>query len=319
MTYSSDAKRELCRLKIGSRIEALLELSALSRMNATLRMSQGRMQIRFLSESPDVIRRTAQLSRRLYGDELPMEMRRNDQLQQTPLYQTFLEGDIVEQFLEQSALDMLGNYTEEKERVLGRLQSEANGCAYLRGAFLGGGSIVDPEKSYHLEMVIPNEADVWIVLQVLASLDIPAKRMERRGTSVVYLKDSESIASFLVAIGATQAMLKLEDVKAMKDLRNGINRKINAETANMDKSIEAAFQQIDAIEYLARTVGLDALSEGLSEMCFVRLRHPEANMRQLGELLNTPIGKSGVNHRLKRLLELAEQHGWERKKTGASF
>lgn len=310
MTFSTDVKQELSAAKIESKIEALLELSAISRMNASVHMNHEGMRLLFFSESRDVIRRVGRLAKLLYGDELPILTRRNEQLQKKPIFQTYLEGASVERFLEQGAIDLLGNYTEDKERIFSRLQSEENGRAYLRGAFLGGGSVVDPVKSYHLEMVTPSESDAWLLQRVLEAGRIHAKQMQRKDNHVVYMKDSEAISEFLVVIGASKAMLELENAKAMKDLRNDINRKVNAETANMDKSIAAAVNQIDAIRHLERTPGLEHVPEQLAALARARMAHADANLRALGELMDPPIGKSGVNHRMKKLLELARLHGW---------
>lgn len=311
MSYSSDTKRELSRIPISSRIEALLELSALSRMNATVSMNRDGVRIRFFTESREVIDRIALLCEDLYGVQIAILQQKNDSLRRTPIYYGYLEGRAVELFMEQSAIDLFGNYTEDKNRIMGRLKSPKNGYAYLRGAFLGGGSIVDPKKSYHVEILVPNQMDAEILTETLDAFSIKNGVTVRKDTYVIYLKDSDSISDFLVLIGASQAMLKLEDAKAMKDLRNDINRKVNAETANMDKTIEAAFRQISAIEFLAKTRGLEALPEGLAEVCYARLRNPDANLRELGEQMEPPIGKSGMNHRLKKILTLAEEAGWE--------
>jgi len=310
MTFSTDVKQELSAARMGSKIEALLELSAISRTNASIHMNHEGMRLLFFSESRDVIQRVGRLAKLLYGEELPVLTRQNEQLQKKPIFQTYLEGAHVERFLEQGAIDLLGNYTEEKERIFGRLQSEENGRAYLRGAFLGGGSVVDPVKSYHLELVTSNAEDAWLLRRVLEAERINAKHMRRKGNEVIYMKDSEAIAEFLVAIGASNAMLALENAKAMKDLRNDINRKVNAETANMDKSIAASVNQIDAIKHLEHTVGLAQIPEQLAAIAGMRLAHPDVNLRALGELMNPPIGKSGVNHRMKKLMELAKRHGW---------
>lgn len=313
MSFSFDTKKELCKRKIDSKIEALLELSALSRMNAAVRFRGEYVSVFFSSETREVIARVTDLVRVLYGVELSITSRKNEQLRQAPLYSTVLSGEAVERFLSQSALNEFGAYTQSKERIFGRLQSKENGCAFLRGAFLGGGSLVDPSKSYHLEIVAPHAQDVWLLNRVLASNGIRAGGMERKGVSVVYIKDSEAISDFLVAIGATGAMLRLEDVKAMKDLRNDINRRVNAETANLDKSISASFRQIEAIQIISRTIGIAQLPDHLAELCHIRLQNPDSNLRELGAMLSPPIGKSGVNHRMQRILKIAEENRTEKK------
>ena len=311
MTFSSDAKKELLRVKLISKVEALLELSALSRMNATVIMNREGIALRFFTEHRDVMERISQLCEFLYGVRIPILQQKNDQLQKRPLYYAYLEGEQAEQFFQQSGTDWTGRFVETVSKMEGRLRKTENGCAYLRGAFLGGGSVVDPEKSYHLEMLLPSEEDLSLLRGVLSHFEMKFGTTTRGQTYVVYLKDSDVISDFLVLIGATNAMLRLEDAKARKTLHNDINRKINAETANIDKSLDASFRQISAIEWLAKTVGLDNLPAGLSELAYARLRNPEANFRVLGELVEPAISKSGVNHRMSRLIKVAEENGWK--------
>ncbi len=307
MSFSSDTKKELCSLKFNTKIEALLELAAIARMNANVLVrNQGEVQLRFFSESKEVILRVIRMIDYLYGQEPDMVTQQNEQLKQAPVYSTIFMGKALDLFFEESGYDALGSYKQSAERILSRLKSEENARTYLRGAFLGGGSVTNPIKAYHFEIVVPSSEDIDLLLTILKDAEIDAKVGTRRDMPLLYIKDSEMISNILVYIGAPQAMLKLEDAKAMKDLRNDINRKVNAETANMDKQLDASFRQMKAIRYIAENGGLEQLPDSLIDVAHVRLEHPQANLKQLGELMEPPLSKSGVSHRLRKITSYAE-------------
>ena len=178
--------------------------------------------------------------------------------------------------------------------------------AFLEGAFLGGGSVNDPSKNYHLEFTTKTKLYAEDVMKVLELEGIFAKLTERRGRYTVYIKDYESIAAVLGLIGAGAEALELYNVSVEKEMRNEANRIKNCDIANLDKQSRAASKQLAAIRKIENTIGLEALSDVLREMAEVRKEYPDDAISELGEKLNPPIGKSGVNHRLKRLIETAE-------------
>ncbi|MBS7297792.1 MAG: DNA-binding protein WhiA [Eubacteriales bacterium] len=179
--------------------------------------------------------------------------------------------------------------------------------AFLSGAFLGGGSVNDPQKSYHLEFDTKTKAYAEDVLSVLEEEGIKAKLTSRKGRYVVYIKDYESIAAVLGLIGAGYAALELYNISVEKEIRNDVNRQVNCDNANMKKQGKAASEHLHAIAVIEKKIGLGALSEVLREMAEVRRAYPDDSIQELGEKLNPPIGKSGVNHRLKRLMEIASE------------
>lgn len=179
--------------------------------------------------------------------------------------------------------------------------------AFLAGAFLGGGSMNDPKKSYHLEFDTKKSEYALDMLSALDACGIAAKTTIRKGRSVVYVKEYESIAAVLGLIGADFAALELYSVSVEKEIRNDVNRKVNCENANLDKLAQAASKQLHAIMKIEKKVGLGALSDTLKEMAELRLAYPEDSLKELGERVNPPIGKSGVNHRLNRIIEFAEK------------
>ena len=179
--------------------------------------------------------------------------------------------------------------------------------SYIRGAFLGGGSISDPHKSYHLEFDARYEAEADRLTELLARVGISSKVTCRKKHYVVYIKEYSAIADVLSIIGASNAAFDIYNISIEKDVRNNINRQINCENANMDKVADAYKKHLAAIEKIKRTIGMDKLPEVLQEMAEIRIMYPEESLKQLGERLKKPIGKSGVNHRLNRIVAIADE------------
>jgi len=180
--------------------------------------------------------------------------------------------------------------------------------AYLRGAFLAGGSVNNPEgSSYHLEISSMYEEHCKALVDLANRFHLNARFIERKKGFILYIKEGEKIIEFLNIIGAHQALFKFEDVRIMRDMRNSVNRIVNCETANLNKTIGAAVRQIDNIKLLAKEVGLHNLPDKLREVAEVRLQHPDINLKEVGDLLKGQVSKSGVNHRLRKLDELAEK------------
>ena len=176
----------------------------------------------------------------------------------------------------------------------------------IREAFIQSGSISDPEKFYHLEIVFAEETEAVALKKLLEDFSLEGKIVERKGHFVVYLKEGAQIADMLRIMEASLALMEFENIRIVKEMRNSINRQVNCEAANLGKTISAAVKQIEDIKYICSSVGLENLPAGLAETAKKRLEYPEAPLKELGELMDPPLGKSGVNHRLKKLSELAE-------------
>ncbi len=179
--------------------------------------------------------------------------------------------------------------------------------AFLRGAFLTGGSLTNPEKDYHLEIVCSSAQLADRIVGTAKEFNIEAKTVIRKKQYVVYIKDGEEIVDFLNITEAHVALMDMENIRILKDMRNMVNRRVNCETANIKKTSIAAAKQISDIEFIKATIGLDELGEGLSETARLRVEYPEASLAELGNLHVTKVGRSGVNHRLSRISEMAEK------------
>lgn len=185
-----------------------------------------------------------------------------------------------------------------------------NSCckrAFIRGAFLASGSLSDPEKSYHFEIVCQTKDKALQLQEVMQVFHIDAKIVQRKKSYVVYVKESAQIVELLGLMEANVALMKLENIRILKDMRNSVNRKVNCETANIHKTVNAAVKQIEDIRLIEEKVGLDQLNSGLSEIARLRLEFPDATLRELGTMLTPQVGKSGVNHRLRKLSNLAQE------------
>ena len=179
--------------------------------------------------------------------------------------------------------------------------------AFLRGVFLAAGSLSDPEKAYHLEFALFSEQFASFIKDILAFFELEAKIVRRKRYFVVYIKEGSQIVDFLNVVEAHIALMEFENVRIVKEVRNSVNRQVNCETANIGKTVAAAAKQIEDIEFIECNMGLRKLARGLREIAELRLEYPDASLQELGKMLDPPIGKSGVNHRLRKLGIIANE------------
>lgn len=222
----------------------------------------------------------------------------------TTLHQSAVEDATQRQML----LERFGHTGNEVSLRLNRANLDCEGCAraYLRGAFLTCGAVTDPEYDYHLEFAVPHYNLSRDIAALLREWDFPAKTATRGGSYIVYIKESERIEDCLTFLGATKASLELMGVKMVKSIRNDTNRRLNFENANLDKTVQAAMAQNQAVARIEATCGLTALPEELQTVARLRLENPDLSLRDLGALLEPPLSRSGVNHRLQRILKFAD-------------
>ena len=182
---------------------------------------------------------------------------------------------------------------------------ESRKRAVIRGAFLGSGSISNPENSYHLEIVFGNDLNLEVMKKIFESLDISVKELIKRNRYSLYIKDGEEISKLLALIGANKAVMLFEDIRIKKEMRGKVNRIVNCETANLNKTINAAIEQIEAINKLKENGKFNKLDDNLKELANLRIEYPNMSLIELGKKLKNPVGKSGVNYRLKKIMEIA--------------
>ncbi len=208
----------------------------------------------------------------------------------------------------EKAFEKFGHTSKEATLRINRanISEECCSAAFLRGVFLSCGTVTDPERGYHLEFVVPYKRLSADLMKFMDELGLNPKYIVRKGNHVIYFKDSESIEDILAIMGAANASLYIMNVKIEKDVKNKINRRINFEISNINKTVDAAKLQLEAIEYIEGKCGISALPENLQKIAELRLENPEASLKDLEQMLDEPISRSGVNHRLGRIVKFAE-------------
>lgn len=306
-SFASDVKKELTQLQVHHE-HAKTELTALVQMNGSLSLHQHEFVLNVQTENPAIARRIYSLLQQTYKVESSLLVRRKMKLKKNNQYIVRLNRDTTKIMQSLGILEADGFtlHTKVNHRIVDENQRVRS---YLRGAFLAGGSVNSPDTSrYHLEIYSLYEDHNQDIIKMMNQYGLNARSTKRRSGYIAYIKEAEKIADFLQVIGATNAMLKFEDVRIVRDMRNSVNRLVNCETANLNKTIDAAAKQIETIEYLRDTVGLDQIPDKLREIALARLAYPDITLKELGEKIpGGPISKSGINHRLRKLTQLAEQ------------
>ena len=305
MSYASDVKKELTGLKVHA-ANGKAELMALIRMNGAVSIVNHAFVLNVHTENPAIARRIYALLKQFYRLEAELIVRKNVKLKKNNMYVVRLKTG-TQQVL--NDLHVLGDMGIEEVVPQNVLTEDSEVRSYLRGAFLAGGSVNNPDTSrYHLEVYSLYEEQNQQICELMNQYDLNARMTNRRSGYITYLKEGEKISDFLTLIGATNAMLKFEDVRIMRDMRNSVNRLVNCETANMEKVASASSRQIDNIEYIKSRVGLGQLPAKLQAMAETRLANREVSLKELGDLIpGGPISKSGVNHRLRKINEFADK------------
>ena len=222
-------------------------------------------------------------------------------------YEIDIQGKVfsinVNEKIELEEIDYIDNNVVINDKFTQFCNNEILEKALVRGTFLGSGSINNPEKIYHLEIILNGEKSVENVYTILKKYDIKMKKLN----NTLYLKEGEEISKFLAFIGANSAVLKFEEIRVIRDMRNNVNRLVNCETANLNKTINAALKQIEDIKFIKKMKRFNDLPENVREVADLRLEYPEISLVELGKLLSNPVGKSGVNYRLKVISNFAEE------------
>ncbi len=306
MSFTAEVKDELSRVEPRRACCTKAQLAALVRIEGTLHITgPKRYRLEIATETAPVARNTIKLLHGVYGLKTELTVRRsvlhktNNYLITVPV-QPRLDAALGE-------LGIVGENGFQLGVEPNLVQRDCCAIAYLRGAFLGGGFVADPHGDFHFELTAESEQLAEDLAALMTRFGIDVRIATRRGTHAVYLKGAEPIVTFLALVGAHRALLRTEDVRIVKSVRNDVNRLVNAEIANQIKTAEAALGQLEAIEYLTATMGLESLPPALGELAHLRMTHPHVSLRELGELADPPLSKSAVYHRVRRIEELAER------------
>ncbi len=285
MSFSAKIKEELAKHISPARHCQIAELSAILHFCGQYGMcSDGSLTIGFQTENESVIRKCFTLLKKTYNIDA---------------------GVVIDGGTKEKLIAKFGVLSEPVDALLIK-----NACcrrSFLRGAFLCCGSMSAPEKGYHLEFVCAHEKQAEQLKEIITQFDIEAKIVSRKKYFVVYLKEGAGIVDLLNVMEAHVALMELENLRIVKEVRNSINRRVNCEAANISKTVHASARQVEDIEYIKEHYGFLRLPDNLREVAEVRLEYPDAALKELGQYLNPPVGKSGVNHRLRKLSELADR------------
>lgn len=310
MSFSGNVKEELSEHWSSARHCQIAELAAILGLCGSIIInSRNEYQVKVHTENKAVARKVFTLIKKTFNIESDISIRRNIQKQSVSYSVVVKQHQDALRVLQ--AVKLIDEHLDgfEEIRIVNPIVVQQTCCkrAFIRGAFLAAGSMSDPKKAYHFEIVCAAEPMAEQIRELMSSFSMDAKIVQRKKSYVVYLKEGSQIVDILNIMEAHVSLMELENVRILKEMRNTVNRKVNCETANLNKTVSAAVKQLEDITYLRDTIGLEKLSEGLEEVALARLSHPDASLKELGALLSPPVGKSGVNHRLRKLGDLAEK------------
>ncbi len=310
MSFSGEVKEELSRQYPAARHCQIAEVAAMLCLNGrVVRNEAGEFSIIFSTENESVakkyftlLRKTFKIDTEIFSGNSQGPKRGNTYSVSVSDHEKMMQILKATKMLSPE-LERTGSFPLASELIL-----QQNCCrrAYLRGAFLTSGSISDPEKFYHFELVCSDQKQAGQLKELIRGFSVDAKVVERKKYYVVYVKEGAQIVELLGLMGAGISLMKLENVRILKEMRNSVNRKVNCETANINKTVHAALKQMEDIRYIRDMRGLSSLPEGLEEIARLRLEFPEATLKELGMMLKPPVGKSGVNHRLRKISGIAD-------------
>jgi DNA-binding protein WhiA len=302
VTYALQAKNELARLNTGSVCCRNAELTAFIHLGGSLQLSGQRLSLNVVTSNAAVARRLFGLFKRAFNLTAPeVLVRKKVRLRKNNVYLVRVtDSPKLRELVSQLRL-----LQRDSPANLPAAESKCCRRAYLRAAFLIAGSLSNPEKSYHLEIYTDYLHQAEALAAKMISFGLTPKTIERKNGFLVYLKESDQIGEFLNIVGAHKTLLDFENIRVLKDLRNRVNRLVNFETANVNKTVDAALKQMETISFLRRQPLWHTLPATLKDLAELRLAYPEASLQELGEMLVPSLGKSGVNHRLRKLEKMA--------------
>ena len=309
MSFSSEVKDELCKNASTDRASMIAELAAMIAFcGKVIDDEEGKITLVLHTENAVVAKRIFTLIKEAFEVHASLEIKNSNILKKNHIYEISVDKheECVVILQTMRVLDFYGNFEDERFGVNPIIFQDLP-CkrAFIRGAFLSSGSLSDPDKNYHYEIANPDFAKVKQLKDLMNSFDLDAKMIRRKKYYVVYIKEGSQIVDILNIMEAHIALMKLENVRILKDMRNQVNRRVNCETANIQKTMIASTRQKEDIEFLMEQGAFGSLPPTLQEVATLRLEYPDASLKALGDKLDPPVGKSGVNHRLRKISEIS--------------
>ena len=309
MSFSSDVKEELAKQLNKSRHCQIAELAAIFAFAGKIIPDEKGVKLEITTENVLLARKCFTLMKKAFNISTDISMHSGSGVNRIHVYTISMdrEEDVRKVLQALHIMDLDGRITLQESLTDGIVvQKECCKRSFIRGAYLSAGSMSDPEKSYHFEIVCSSEPKAEQLKEMMNHFGMDAKVVLRKKYYVVYLKEGEQIVDMLNIMEAYKSLMNLENVRILKEMRNSVNRQVNCETANINKTVNAAVKQLDDIKLIEEHMGLEKLPPGLKEMAEIRMEFPEAALKELGTYFDPPIGKSGVNHRLRKLGEIAD-------------
>lgn len=309
MSFSGNVKEELGKQVSQARHCQLAEFAALFFLCGRVRQRPGgKISLEIHTENLTVAKKSYILIRMAFDAGMEIRIRNHGLKSYTPTYYIVIQDQtaVMQMLKAVKLLDESGNRWGDSTGIPYRLvQNTCCKRAYLRGVFMAAGSVTNPKKGYHLEIAVASEKLCRQLQELVRSFGIEAKIVARKKYQVLYIKEGSLIVDFLNVMEAHLALMEFENIRILKDVRNSVNRQVNCETANINKTVTAAARQIEDIKYIERRMGFSQLNDGLREIAELRLDYPDSSLAELGQMLSKPLGKSGVNHRLRKLSDIA--------------
>lgn len=306
MSFSSQVKDEVAKIKVESFNLILAELSGLTPMCATLYYGKEGIKVEYVTENAPTARRVFTFLRRTFGFDVEVKNVRATQLNKNLYIINLDDNESCRVLLDELKYTRGENVFIKNYSPHELVRTSVEKKAYIRGAFLGSGSVTNPEKNYHLEFVSENEENAIFLQQMINYFNLHSKVTTRKGKYIVYLKEAEQISDLLSIVGAYKSMLDFENIRVLKDMRNNVNRIVNCETANLSKTVKSSYDQIEDIRVIEEKLGLDKLDENLKELAEIRLADRYLSLKDIANSLNPQVSKSTVNYRFKKLKKIAD-------------
>lgn len=310
MSFSKDVKEELSKQISSARHCRISELAAIISLCGHVKKTRyNRLILKIQTENVFIVRKCFTLIQKAFKINTEIIVRRNHRNSNYLYKLVVIDHEMVLNILQATKLLDRNHEIKEEFSITSNLAIQNTCCkrAFIRGAFLAAGSISNPKKDYHFEIVVPFKEKAVQLQKIITTFNIEAKVIKRKKNYVVYLKEGSQIVDILNVMEAHVALMELENIRIYKGMRNSINRQVNCEAANIGKTVKAATRQIEDINYIISNKSSLLLSDGLKEIASLRINHPDASLKELGSMLNPSLSKSGVNHRLRKINQIADK------------
>ena len=307
MGFSSEVKDEVAKIKVDDYKLILSELAGVTPMCGILNFKNNKISMEYITENAPVARRLFTFLRRSFGFDVEVKNVRSTQLKKNVFIIYISQDESCRLLLDElkymgGASVFMINYAPTD-----LIKTSNEKKAYIRGAFMGSGSITDPGKGYHLEFVSENESNAYFLSETINAFGFTSKVIMRKEKYIIYIKDSEQISDFLSLIGAYNSVLKYENVRVIKEMRNNVNRIVNCETANLNKTVKSSYDQVEDIRLIDKEIGIENLDEDLKVIAKIRLENRSMSLNDIANSLEPKLSKSTVNYRFKKLRRIANK------------